>query len=61
METITIKMVMEQNNLNGNWMCYIPEVPSQMYAVPNKKEAARFVNNVNKSKLPIYPFDDLRR
>jgi len=42
-----MKMVIRQNPLTNHWMCYIPGIIDQMYAVPNVAEAIRFVNNVN--------------
>jgi len=41
-------MIMERNELSNNWACWIPGKPMQMYFVDNKRDATKFVNNVNK-------------
>lgn len=39
-------MQFEQNNLNNNWLCWVPCTP-EAYYFKSKKEAASFCNTVN--------------
>ena len=39
-------MKLEENPLNGNWMCWVPNhIP--MFAFENKRDAIRFVKRIN--------------
>ena len=40
-------MIMDYNNLNNTWLCWIPGT-SQAYAVEGEKRAGKFVKDVNK-------------
>lgn len=42
-------MIMEQNKLSGDWACWIPGKPMQMYFIGNKRRAKAFVKKVNEN------------
>ena len=39
-------MIYKENNLGGNFLCYIPQTP-QAYYVNTKKQAIEFCNKIN--------------
>lgn len=42
-------MIMKQNPLTGDWLCYIPEVPMQAYYYGTKRSAQKFIGKVNEA------------
>ena len=42
-----VKMTMKQNPETGDWLCMIPEHPSQAYYCEDKRGAKKFISEVN--------------
>jgi hypothetical protein len=42
-----MQMTMKKNPLSGDWLCMIPEYPSQAYYYEDKRSARRFITAVN--------------